>query len=407
MSRVKEHDVTIVTLLISESLELSQIKESELNNIDDLLVLPFTPSEFHTRLLKLILKSNSPHSKSNTEDWLKSMLSLVSDNQGTDGKVLSKETFEELDSDFEEDEYFIPDLNILKRDALNKNVNTDNFATNDNSIDLDIDKSYDEFSQRDSRNDANAQSNLARQNFAGLTPAETETQSKFTASSINAEIAENLPAPDENENETSALSAPWIDDPTRFDELMDGIDFEKAPIANGFAETNDATSSNNVISSAPIINETVISQNETQSDKETKKESTFNRIMEYVGRIIYFILVFFLILFSIVVIKSYYDGGIATFGKLGLYSNTSEFLFAKGNLVKGSFPGALIASYGVGPANPFGENIIAILPWLGYIADFSKTPIGFLITIVIPLLIIFVVEIYYWNQRRKNKTEMN
>ena len=414
MNRVKKHDVTIVTLLISESIELSQLKESELNNIDDLLVLPFTPSEFHTRLLKLILKSNSPHSKSNTEDWLKSMLSLVSDSQGADIKSKLEETSEAIKSGFEEDEYFIPDLNILKRDALYKNINSEKLDTNDNSINLDVDKSYDEFSQLDSRNEGHAQANLEKQNFAGLTPAETsaetipsETQSKSTTSSNNAVIAENSSALDDIDKRTSNLSGPWIDDPTRFAELMDGIDFENAPIANRFAETDYAISSNTGISSALIMKETAISENQIKSDKETKEESTFNKILEYVGRVIYFILVLFLILFSIVVVKSYYDGGVATFGKLGLYSNTSEFLYEKGNLVKGSFPGALIASYGVGPANPFGENVIAVLPWLGYIADFSKTPIGFLIIIVIPLLIIFVVEIYYWIQRRKNKTNMS
>lgn len=403
MSRVKEHDFAIVTLLISESTELSQINESALKDIDDLLVLPFTPSEFHTRLLKLILKSKSPHSKANAEDWLKSMLALMSDSPGNSDNGIYKEKDNELDLDMEE-EFFAPDIELLKKSTIADNSIKDEQKSNDNIFNVDVDQGVVQGTDQPANNEP-ASFESAEMNFAGLTPSNT----------LETELLSN---PIKDTKEASNTAVPWLDDPTRFAELMEGIDFDRAPISNGSSKTdavNDESVNVNQESEAkqptygvesPLNNSDSDEQYfpiQIQNKEESKKENIFNKFLEFVGRIIYLLLVLFLILFSIVVIKSYYDDGVATFSKLGIYSNTGEFLYEKGNLVKGSFPGALIAAYGVGPDNPFGEKIISVLPWLGYIADYAKTPIGFLIVIVSPLLIIFIVEIYYWIQRRQNK----
>ncbi|SCZ78408.1 hypothetical protein [Acidaminobacter hydrogenoformans] len=398
MSRVKEHDIAIVTLLISESTELSQINEPALKDIDDLLVLPFTPSEFHTRLLKLILKSKSPHSKANAEDWLKSMLTLMSDSPGTNEKGIFNETNSELDIDMEEDqEYFVPDLELLKKGTTSENSIKDEQESNETGLNGDVSQDTGQ-----STNDVPSKIESAELNLAGLTPS-------------NASETETITNPKKDTLQKTNITVPWIDDPTRFTELMEGIDFDRAPISSESSNTEadngepindnqDSVTKKSTNSIESVSNNS--DSNESQTgihNNESKKENIFNKFLELFGRMIYFLLIVFLILFSIVVVKSYYDGGVATFGDLGIYSNTEEFLYEKGNLLKGSFPGALIVAYGVGPDNPFGEKIISVFPWLGYMADYAKTSVGFLIVIVIPLLIIFIIEIYYWIQRRKNK----
>lgn len=411
MNKVKEHDTKIVSLLITELSELPKINESMLDLIDDFIVIPFTPSEFHTRIIKLISKSTSPHSKVSAEERLKSILALMSDHpELKNDKYLNRE----IDDYSDDDEEFIPDLNILnsKESFDKKSSKFSNDQTELINSFREESKAAAESKSRTVKNDLNLEKNMdlksEGEDYTGLTPpvilqTDTGNSKNISEDKLNTEVVK---------------SDFWAS--LRFEELMEGIDFDKEPILSEFKKQKfddmppsfiESTKSDNlsdIKNSIEIENKSKALKDVTEitnieQDNEEKRESWFGKFLEFIGRLIYFLLIIFLVTLSVIVIKSYYDGGIAVISDYGIYSNTGEFQNSNPNLMKNSYPGALIVTGGVRPSTPFGNHILFILPWLGYIVDYAKTPIGFLIVIVAPLLLIFIIEIYYWNQRRKAK----
>lgn len=412
MNKVKEHDPKIVTLLITDLSELPKINEAMLDLIDDFLVVPFTPSEFHTRIIKLISKSTSPHSKVSAEERLKSILALMSEHpEMKNEKYINRE----IDDYSDDEDVFIPDSDILN---LKESFDGESIIIENNQTELI--KSFDEESKvtvDDKSRTVEADSNLETTSdlesegvdftslgLTGLTPPELLQK--------DSNISENI---SEDKLHTEGVKSDfWTS--LRFEELMEGIDFDKEPLLSEFRKQKLDDMSADNIETSKIDNSNIIKiENSSkgikdvpditnvEQDNEMTRESWFGKFLEFLGRLIYILLIIFLILLSVVVIKSYYDGGIATISDYGIYSNTGEFQNSNPNLMKISYPGALIVTDGVRPGTPFGDHILLILPWLGYIVDYAKTPIGFLIVIVAPLLLIFIIEIYYWNQRRKAK----
>lgn len=415
MNKVKEHDPKIVSLLITDLSELPKINESMLDLIDDFIIIPFTPSEFHTRIIKLISRSTSPHSKVSAEERLKSILALMSDHpELKNDKNLNRE----IDDYSDDDEAFIPDLSILiskesfdKESSKLRNEQTELI----NSFHEES-KATVESKSRTVKDDLKLEINVDLKSegvdYTGLTPQEIlQTDSgnfkKIDKEKLNTEVVQ---------------SDFWAS--LRFEDLMEGIDFDKEPLLSELKKQKfddmppcfiESTKSDNP-SDNPNDNQNAIEienkskalkdvadNNNIEQDHEVQRESWFSKFLEFIGRLIYFLLIIFLVILSVIVIKSYYDGGIAVISDYGIYSNTGEFQNSNPNLMKNSYPGALIVTGGVRPSTPFGNHILFILPWLGYIVDYAKTPIGFLIVIVAPLLLIFIIEIYYWNQRRKAK----
>ncbi|MDK9712385.1 hypothetical protein [Acidaminobacter sp.] len=415
MNKVKEHDPKIVTLLITDLSELPKINESMLDLIDDFLVVPFTPSEFHTRIIKLISKSTSPHSKVSAEERLKSILALMSEHPELKN---DKYTNREIDDYSDDEDIFIPDLDILK---LKESFDRESITTGNDlselikSFDVESKATVDE-KLKTVKNDSNHSNlettsdfdfegvDLSSLGFTGLTPPELLQKQN--------NISENIA--EDKVHAKVVKSDFWTS--LKFEELMEGIDFDQEPLLSEFRkqkyddipadkiETTKSDNSNNkkIENRSEDIKDVTEITNVEQDDEMTR-ESWFGKILEFLGRLIYFLLIIFLVILSAVVIKSYYDGGIASISDYGIYSNTGELQNSNPNLMKSSYPGALIVTGGVRPGTPFGDHILLILPWLGYIVDYAKTPIGFLIVIVAPFLLIFIIEIYYWNQRRKAK----
>ena len=351
MNKVKEHNPSIMTLLISEEPELTKINESMLDIIDDFLVLPFTPSEFHTRLMKLIAKSLSPHSKVSPDERLRSILALMAEHPDSNE---DKNYESEYNDDEDGEDSFYPNTEILTKNSSANEVN------------------------------------------------HKQEESVKVKETVQETVQETV-----KETEKWPIS--------RFAELIKDVDFVRDPllktktdpeIGNEFDLSNDVGSSVSFNSNAEthsIESENTVDSATSQGLELQKKENAFSRLMEFVGRIIYILLVIFLIIFTVIVIKSYYDGGVASVYNYGVYSNTGNIEFESTNLVKGSYPGALVFSSGVRPTTPYGNKVLLILPWLGYLVEFAKTPLGFVLVIIAPLVLVFFVEIFYWIQRRKAK----
>jgi len=416
MNKVKEHDSKIMTLLITDLSELPKINESMLDLIDDFLVVPFTPSEFHTRIIKLISKSTSPHSKVSAEERLKSILALMSEHP-----ELKNEEYlnREIDDYSEDEDVFIPDSDILNsKISIDKDSNKFGIApielngkiqeeckstVDDKPFIVEADSNLEIAPEIESEG-----VDFTSPGLTGLTPSETPSALSKKENNISDNIAEDkLQIENDNSDFWKSL---------KFQELMEGIDFDKEPLLSEFkklkyediSEENIETSSKDNSKLTEIENiskdtKNILEIHNVEQDSEMTRESWAGKFLEILGRLIYFLLIVFLVLLSVVVVKSYYDGGIAVISDYGIYSNTGEFQNSNPNLMKNSYPGALIVTGGVRPSTPFGNHILLILPWLGYIVDYAKTPIGFLIVIVAPLLLIFIIEIYYWNQRRKAK----
>lgn len=407
MNKVKEHDPKIVTLLITDLSELPKINESMLDLIDDFLVVPFTPSEFHTRIIKLISKSTSPHSKVSAEERLKSILALMSEHP----ELKNDKYFNHEIDDYSDDEdVFIPNSDILNSnesfDKDSRKIGDDSIALNNSIQEGSKATVYDKLRTVEDDSTLEITPDLESDvvDLTGLTPLELLQPGASKSENVN----------EEKLHTEDIKSDFWAS--IRFEELMEGIDFDQEPILSEFKKQkyDDIPSSNievtkndypNVVEKenySKAINE-VHAINNVEQDNEEMRESWFSTSLEFLGRLIYFLLIIFLVLLSVIVIKSYYDGGIATISDYGIYSNTGEYQNSNPNLMKSSYPGALIVTGGVRPGTPFGDHVLLILPWLGYIVDYAKTPIGFLIVIIAPLLLIFIIEIYYWNQRRKAK----
>jgi hypothetical protein len=410
INKVKEHDLQIVTLLITDLSELPKIKESMLDLIDDFLIVPFTPTEFHTRIIKLISKSTSPHSKVSAEERLSSILALMSDHPELKNASYLHHGIDDYSDD---EDVFIPDSNIL-----NSKVSFDKDSSKFGNDPTELNNSFQGESKDtidDKSGTVEADSNLETTpdlesngvdftslDFTGLTPPELLQKDNNSSENV---------AEDNLQNEV-VNSYFWAS--LRFEELMEGIDFDKEPILSEFKKQKHDDMPSISIEMTKNDNQNVVEMKnnskaingipeniKVEQDNEEMKESWFSKFLEFLGRLFYFLLIIFLVILSVIVIKSYYDGGIATISDYGIYSNTGEFQNSNPNLMKSSYPGALIVTGGVRPGTPFGDQILLILPWLGYVVDYAKTPIGFLLVVVAPLLLIFIIEIYYWNQRRK------
>jgi len=417
MNKVKDHDPKIVTLLITDLSELPKINESMLDLIDDFLVVPFTPSEFHTRIIKLISKSTSPHSKVSAEERLKSILALMSEHpEFKNDKYFNHE----IDDYSDDEDVFIPNSDILNsKESFDKDsskIGSDSTALNNSIQEESKATVYDKLRTVEEDLTLEITPDLESDvvDLTGLTPLEHTQLEHIPLELLQPGTNESENVNEEKLHTEDIKSDFWAS--LRFEELMEGIDFDQEPILSEFKKQKYDDMSSSYMETTKNDNPNVIEiKNKSKAIKEVPeitnieqvneemRESLLSKFLEILGRLIYLLIIIFMIILSIVVIKSYYDGGIATISDYGIYSNTGEFQNSNPNLMKSSYPGALIVTGGVRPGSPFGDHVLLILPWLGYIVDYAKTPIGFLIVIVAPVLLIFIIEIYYWNQRRKAK----
>lgn len=419
MNKIKAHDPQIVTLLITENVELNKIHDHLLELVDDFLVQPFTPSEFHARLLKLIAKSTSPDSKTSPEERLKSLLALMAEYPdqnippGSDPEELNNfvraagERFadghpnyayddagDELDFEMEA---YLPDIDLFvsnadKSKAIPLMANMDPLLSElIAGVDFDQEPLLSELSSKGVTQAVDvAETAETVESVVEFSKSDNETASESTDELIDKSI-------DKSTDEPAAIEA------LRWKALASGLDAPEKDLDHYEKNASSAAPKSKTVLSSE---KTPTSQDRHKRDESTEsQESSFGRFLEILGRATYLLMIAVLILFSIIVVKGYYDGGVATFNEYGVYANTGTILDAPSNLERDGEAGTMVFTSGVRPTQPYGSRILLTIPWLGYLMDYAKTALGFILVIAGPLTLVFIVEIYYWIHRRKNRVK--
>jgi hypothetical protein len=367
LQKVKHHDPAIVTLLITLTTDLTQLGDNTLDDVDDFMVLPFTPAEFHARLLKLISRSLSPDSIISAEDRLKNILDLMSEHPNflSDAFDMSNQV---IDEHPESADAYIPNMELFT------NSQTLAGLTPVDPID--------------------------DQTLAGLTPMTPiisvppmDTTPNTTIDSPS-EATADLPS-----KETLKAKSISESDMNYLADLLQSFEIEHAPSNETELNHLKATFNGNSTEAKSSVISIPIHEAEIPTEDEDRETSRFNRFMEWIGRLAYIIIILFLILFSVYLIKSTLDGGVATFGEYGVYANTGDLL-EPWNGQGTDDTGALILSQGVSSAHPKGSTKLRYIPYLGYLADFTRTPLGLMMVIIGPLILILAFELYdLWRRR--------
>lgn len=411
MNKIKAHDPHIVTLLITENVELSKLQDNLLELVDDFLVQPFTPSEFHARLLKLIAKSTSPDSKTSPEERLKSLLALMAEHPdqnvapGSDPEELNNKVRAEGEPfadghpnyayddagdelDFETEAY-LPDIDLFVSNADKPKakplmaITDPPLAELIAGVDFDQEPLLSELSSKGATKPVDAvETAEAVENVVENSKSDNETASEPT---------------DESTAERAAIEA------LRWKALAAGLDAPEKDVKQDEKNPSPASPKSKTVVSGE---KTPASQDRHMRDEPTEsQDSSFDRFLEILGRATYLLMIAVLILFSVIVVKGYYDGGVATFNAYGIYANTGTILDAPSNLERDGEAGTMVFTSGVRPTQPYGSRILFMIPQLGYLMDYAKTALGFILVIAGPLTLVFIIEIYYWIHRRKNRIQ--
>lgn len=343
LEKAKTIHPQIQTLLIVEPNQYRNLSDRDLMFVDDFLTPPFSPGEFHVRMMK-IYKRNSTHpdvsTQSSNEDNWSNHKSAQADGyipaSILNATLFSEATFKKSQNPSTTSEHKVSTMSIYNNNS-NDSLEFDNSSETTNA------NTSDEYL--------------------------SEPDLTLEQNPIQEQVLE--PSIPEKSVQTPSLQV------------------ESVPLTNVLTDQEDLNAS------SPLevdLKGFVVSEEYSEVIKSSGDKKLFDSVMQFIGKTTYIFLILFLVSLSVFLIKSKIDGGIATFGQYAAYAQVGAFSVDSESAELGS----LIFTKDLTPEFPTGKTRLLMIPFLGYLVDFARTQIGVMVVIILPSLLILSFELYYF-----------
>jgi hypothetical protein len=422
MEKVKSHDPEVHTLLITEPAQYRNLSDRAFLAIDDFLTPPFTPWEFHARMMKIAMQLEKPSEHDSLDLYFsKSSVSQPQKSTWPETSFVSPQAFtapkapKNDAADFSQAESSAEDTthSNLHQDVLPEAI-IDPVQTSEvmKAQSLSNESSIAELENESEKSSIGAsEGNIEVAPVVPQTLASEESSNLMTSTPLDKSQAASL---------TQAFTASRLAQIlTEKQSAAEKLAQEEAKEVEVEKEVETASTYSPVQppedkKSTPLTDSTL---NSVMSDEKPQKidlkgfvvadeyrevvekssdKKLLDTLLEVIGKATYLALILFIVSLSAFLIKSEMDGGIAMVGDYILYAEVGDL-----STGEAATEGSFVVARDRTPDAPTGETRLFYIPYLGYLVEFARTPLGITTVIIGPSLFVLSYEFYYFMKNRK------